>query len=191
MFLAYSRTLIISIPNHNTLLVSSAHGFIFIYFCYFQTGEKIETTKEHTKSILDIQANAKDMMIITASKDTTAKVRTLKKLLWMPFQSYEEGWAFSPHSNFLLTMPQSLENFSPRVPVHAAWSRVGKDYMQSYDCARRCMMLFLDLRNLKDGVIDKIMNYTTSCRYFTKFTFEINNGDTHFGKVIFWEICTF
>ena len=36
----------------------------------------MDEIREHTKAILDIQANSKDMMIITASKDTTAKVNS-------------------------------------------------------------------------------------------------------------------
>ncbi|XP_072045225.1 eukaryotic translation initiation factor 3 subunit I-like [Amphiura filiformis] len=39
-----------------------------------KSGEKMDEIKEHTKSILDIQPNNKDMMIITASKDTSAKL---------------------------------------------------------------------------------------------------------------------
>lgn len=40
-----------------------------------QTGEKVNSVKEHTKNINDIQLSKDGSMFITASKDTSAKVR--------------------------------------------------------------------------------------------------------------------
>lgn len=40
----------------------------------FQTGEKILSVKDHSKQINDIQTSKDGSMLITASKDTTAKV---------------------------------------------------------------------------------------------------------------------
>ena len=44
----------------------------------FQTGEQLHCVREHSALIKDMQLSADQMMLITASKDKTAKVRPIQ-----------------------------------------------------------------------------------------------------------------
>lgn len=52
-----------------------------------QSGDILKKVKEHTKQINDIQTSVDLTMFITASKDNSAKVRTVYSALLVPWHS--------------------------------------------------------------------------------------------------------
>lgn len=89
-----------------------------------KTGEKLITVKEHSKAILDIQSNSKDMMIITACKDTTAKLfdaDTLEHMKTYKTERPVNSAAISPTRDYVV-----LGGGQEAMDVTTTSTRIGK-----------------------------------------------------------------